>query len=62
MALRRVEGSGLGRLPARRSFDEITYPINWGWIPIAEVLEAIRSRPSDTNVSIASPAVTRRKS
>ncbi len=32
--------------------DEITYPINWGWIPLAEVLEAIRSRPSGVNVII----------
>jgi cob(I)alamin adenosyltransferase len=30
--------------------DEITYPINWGWIPPAEVLEALRSRPSGVNV------------
>ncbi len=32
--------------------DEITYPINWGWIPLAEVLEAIRSRPSGVIVII----------
>jgi cob(I)alamin adenosyltransferase len=25
--------------------DEITYPINWGWIEIAEVLETLRERP-----------------
>ena len=30
--------------------DEITYPINWGWIPIAEVVAAIGSRPSAVNV------------
>jgi cob(I)alamin adenosyltransferase len=30
--------------------DEITYPMNWGWIPVAEVVEAIRSRPPHVNV------------
>lgn len=30
--------------------DEITYPMNWGWVPITEVIEAIRSRPPEVNV------------
>jgi cob(I)alamin adenosyltransferase len=30
--------------------DEITYPINYGWIDLAEVIDAIRSRPSTVNV------------
>jgi cob(I)alamin adenosyltransferase len=30
--------------------DEITYPINWGWIPIADVLSVLGSRPSVVNV------------
>jgi cob(I)alamin adenosyltransferase len=30
--------------------DEITYPINWGWVPIEEVLEALRARPDKVNV------------
>jgi cob(I)alamin adenosyltransferase len=30
--------------------DEITYPINWGWIPIADVVSAIRARPAAVNV------------
>jgi cob(I)alamin adenosyltransferase len=30
--------------------DEITYPMNWGWIPTGEVIEVIRSRPSKVNV------------
>ena len=30
--------------------DEITYPINWGWIPSEEVARAIRSRPEHVNV------------
>lgn len=30
--------------------DEITYPINWGWIPLADVLHAVRSRPPAVNV------------
>jgi cob(I)alamin adenosyltransferase len=30
--------------------DEITYPINWGWIPAAEVVSAIAGRPASVNV------------
>lgn len=30
--------------------DEITYPMNWGWIDTAEVVETIRSRPHDVSV------------
>ena len=30
--------------------DEVTYPMNWGWIPVAEVVEAIRGRPPPVNV------------
>jgi cob(I)alamin adenosyltransferase len=30
--------------------DEITYPMNWGWIPSEEVLHAIRDRPPKVNV------------
>jgi cob(I)alamin adenosyltransferase len=30
--------------------DEVTYPMNWGWIDSEEVLEAIRSRPIHVNV------------
>ena len=30
--------------------DEITYPMNWGWVRTAEVVEAIRSRPEDVSV------------
>jgi adenosylcobyric acid synthase len=30
--------------------DEITYPINWGWIDGAEVAEVIRERPERVNV------------
>lgn len=32
--------------------DEITYPINWGWIDVAEVAEAIRNRPDRVNVIV----------
>jgi cob(I)alamin adenosyltransferase len=32
--------------------DEVTYPVIWGWIDEAEVLDAIRSRPSHVNVVI----------
>jgi cob(I)alamin adenosyltransferase len=30
--------------------DEITYPMNWGWIDTAEVASVIRSRPAKVNV------------
>lgn len=30
--------------------DEITYPMNWGWISTDEVVETIRSRPIRTSV------------
>jgi cob(I)alamin adenosyltransferase len=30
--------------------DEVTYPMNWGWIPVSEVVEAIRYRPPTVNV------------
>lgn len=30
--------------------DEVTYPINWGWIPLEEVLDTIRGRPSKVNL------------
>lgn len=30
--------------------DEITYPMNWGWIPTAEVVATIRGRPEEVNV------------
>ena len=30
--------------------DEVTYPMTWGWIPVAEVVEAIRTRPPAVNV------------
>lgn len=32
--------------------DEITYPINWGWIRVADVVAAIRSRPPSVNVIV----------
>lgn len=30
--------------------DEVTYPINWGWIPVSDVVEAIETRPERVNV------------
>jgi cob(I)alamin adenosyltransferase len=30
--------------------DEITYPMNWGWIDSNAVVEAIRDRPADVSV------------
>lgn len=30
--------------------DEVTYPINWGWIDIGDVVATIRDRPAHVNV------------
>lgn len=30
--------------------DEVTYPINWGWIPVDDVVARIRTRPEHVNV------------
>ena len=30
--------------------DEITYPMQWGWIDADDVVEAVRSRPSPVNI------------
>jgi cob(I)alamin adenosyltransferase len=30
--------------------DEITYPMNWGWIDVAEVTTAIAGRPATVNI------------
>ncbi len=30
--------------------DEATYPVNWGWIPLDEVVAAIRERPETVNL------------
>lgn len=30
--------------------DEVTYPVNWGWIPLDEVLDTIRGRPDRVNL------------
>ena len=32
--------------------DELTYPINWGWIDLEDVVSAIRDRPESVNVII----------
>ncbi len=32
--------------------DEMTYPVNWGWIPIADVVAALRARPDKVNVFV----------
>ena len=32
--------------------DEITYPINWGWIREEDVIEAIEARPDHTSVIV----------
>jgi cob(I)alamin adenosyltransferase len=46
-AARRAIASGDYQLVV---LDEITYPMNWGWIPAAEVVDAIRARPEAVNV------------
>jgi cob(I)alamin adenosyltransferase len=30
--------------------DEVTYPINWGWVDVADVVATITSRPATVNV------------
>ncbi|MGH9105276.1 MAG: cob(I)yrinic acid a,c-diamide adenosyltransferase [Acidimicrobiales bacterium] len=32
--------------------DEITYPVNWGWVPGEEVAACIASRPREVNIFI----------
>ncbi|HEV2752957.1 MAG TPA: cob(I)yrinic acid a,c-diamide adenosyltransferase [Solirubrobacteraceae bacterium] len=32
--------------------DELTYPLNWGWIDAGEVAQVLRSRPEEVNVVI----------
>jgi cob(I)alamin adenosyltransferase len=32
--------------------DEITYAINWGWVPIQDVLEVLAHRPPDVSVIV----------
>jgi cob(I)alamin adenosyltransferase len=32
--------------------DEFTYPMKWGWIDVAEVIEVLRSRPGQQHVVI----------
>lgn len=32
--------------------DELTYPMNWGWIDPAAVIETIRTRPSHVNIIV----------
>jgi cob(I)alamin adenosyltransferase len=32
--------------------DEITYPLNYGWVPLDDVLDAIRKRPPHVNVVV----------
>jgi cob(I)alamin adenosyltransferase len=46
-AARQVLASGDYRLVV---LDELTYPMNWGWIDKAEVAAAIRERPEHVNV------------
>jgi cob(I)alamin adenosyltransferase len=32
--------------------DELTYPVNWEWIPLEDVLAALRERPEHVNVVV----------
>lgn len=32
--------------------DELTYAVKYGWVPVEQVVEAVRSRPEKTNVVI----------
>jgi cob(I)alamin adenosyltransferase len=44
---REVIGSGEYQLVI---LDEVTYPINWGWIPIDEVVSTIEGRPEQVSL------------
>lgn len=33
-------------------FDEVTYPLNWGWIDLEEFVATVEARPEKTNVII----------
>jgi len=37
---------------AREGWDEITYPIKWGWIDVADVVATLRDRPGFQHVVI----------
>jgi cob(I)alamin adenosyltransferase len=30
--------------------DEVTYPVNWGWVDVADVVDTIRARPENVNI------------
>jgi cob(I)alamin adenosyltransferase len=34
------------------TLDEITYPLNYGWLPVEEVLDTLRARPPYTHVIV----------
>jgi cob(I)alamin adenosyltransferase len=44
-----VIGAGEHRLVV---LDELTYPMNWGWLETDDVLATIRNRPPDVNVIV----------
>jgi cob(I)alamin adenosyltransferase len=44
-----IIGAGAHRLVV---LDEITYPINWSWIPVDDVTGVIGDRPEDVNVVV----------
>jgi len=44
-----VIGAGEHRLVV---LDELTYPLNWGWLELDAVLATIRDRPPDVNVVV----------
>jgi len=46
---REVVGRGKHRLVV---LDEITYPINWGWIALDEAVEVLTSRPEPVSVIV----------
>lgn len=48
-AAREIVGSGKYDLVI---LDEVTYPINWGWIATADVLSTLKERPENVNVFI----------
>ena len=36
--------------PPEVVLDEVTYPINYGWLPVDSVIEVIENRPKDVDI------------
>ena len=39
--------------------DEVTYPLNWGWIDEAQMRDMIRNRPAHVSLILTRPGCSR---